>query len=108
MRAIAGGSLVLTLALLAAAADDDPRTRLYTSPSPPPRAMLDRLNLVTAWRALVPMDSTRDRFESVPGRVDRSIACQFEDRQHHRLIAWDGHWDLTRAIACRRADDATT
>ncbi len=43
----------------------DDRTRLYSDPSPPPREVLDRLNLKQEWTAYVPMDGRKDGFVSV-------------------------------------------
>ncbi len=37
----------------------------YTTPWPPPRDVLDRLNLKMAWRAYVPMDGRRDGLATV-------------------------------------------
>jgi outer membrane protein assembly factor BamB len=40
-------------------------SRTYTTPWPPPRDVLDRLNLKMAWRNYVPMDGRRDGLSSV-------------------------------------------
>src|SRR5256885_2374651 len=37
-------------------------TRVRTRPAPPPREVLDRLNLDQAWRTYVPIDGRRDGF----------------------------------------------
>jgi outer membrane protein assembly factor BamB len=40
-------------------------SRTYTTPLPPPREVLDRLNLHMAWRAYVPMDGRKDGLATV-------------------------------------------
>jgi outer membrane protein assembly factor BamB len=41
------------------------RSKLYSQPSPPPRELLDRLNLKMSFRAYVPMDGRRDGFATL-------------------------------------------
>jgi outer membrane protein assembly factor BamB len=53
----------IVLAVTVVWADD--RTRLYSDPEPPPREVLDRLNLKQEWRAFVPMDGRKDGFVSI-------------------------------------------
>ncbi|MGH7174703.1 MAG: PQQ-binding-like beta-propeller repeat protein [Gemmataceae bacterium] len=66
----------LTWTLLAAAltfaastapseAEQLPRAKLYSQPVPPPRALLDRLNLQMSFRYYVPMDGRRDGLATV-------------------------------------------
>jgi outer membrane protein assembly factor BamB len=62
--AVAAGAVLSVLwgALLPA---QQPRSQIYSRPEPPPREVLDRLNLVQAWRAYVPTDGERDGLMSV-------------------------------------------
>ena len=53
-------SVVITLWLAAAATAQSDRARLYSTPSPPPREVLDRLNLREAWAVYVPTLDRRD------------------------------------------------
>src|SRR5258708_5248300 len=57
----AGVPGLLTRTLLWA---DDP-AKLHSDPSPPPREVLDRLNLKQEWSNFVPMDGRKDGFVSV-------------------------------------------
>jgi outer membrane protein assembly factor BamB len=41
------------------------RTKIYSQPTPPPRELLDRLNLQMNFRTYVPMESTRDGITTV-------------------------------------------
>jgi outer membrane protein assembly factor BamB len=64
MRRLAYGLLgtVLVAANLAA---QQPRSTFYTTPLPPPREVLDRLNLQMSWRGYVPMDGRQDGLVTV-------------------------------------------
>jgi outer membrane protein assembly factor BamB len=42
-----------------------PRSAILTRPDPPPREVLDRLNLHLAWRAYIPVDGDRDGLANV-------------------------------------------
>jgi outer membrane protein assembly factor BamB len=68
MRCFLG--LALTAALAAPARAADENVRIYSNPSPPPREVLDRLNLTQAWRAYVPVEDRRDGLFSV--QMDRA------------------------------------
>jgi outer membrane protein assembly factor BamB len=61
MRCFLAASLA-TLVLTTSALTQRDR---YTTPEPPAREVLDRLNLRLAWRAYVPMDGRRDALESI-------------------------------------------
>ncbi len=60
------GAMVVTagLVVLAVAAPPD-RSQTYTTPFPPPREVLDRLNLQMGWRTYVPTDGRRDGLATV-------------------------------------------
>src|SRR6516165_804858 len=45
-----------------------PRSDTYTTPLPPPREVLDRLNLQMAWAQYIPMDGRRDGLSTVQMR----------------------------------------
>jgi outer membrane protein assembly factor BamB len=61
----AGGSLgALALVAAFAAAEVAPSAR-FTVPTPPPREVLDRLNLEKGWQEYIPMDGVRDGFDSI-------------------------------------------
>ena len=51
----------LTMPVLAQSA----RSQLYSTPLPPPREVLDRLNLQMNWRVYVPMDGRHDGLATV-------------------------------------------
>src|SRR5262245_35137525 len=63
MKRATGAVVALLLAAATATADDV--SKLYTSPSVPPREALERLNLKLGWRTYVPMDGRRDGLLSV-------------------------------------------
>jgi outer membrane protein assembly factor BamB len=63
MKRFAWVSLPIVLATAVLWADD--RTKLYSDPEPPPREVLDRLNLKQEWRTYVPMDGRKDGFVSI-------------------------------------------
>jgi outer membrane protein assembly factor BamB len=63
MKKLLGMSLAFGLAAAAFAAED--RVRIYSNPVPPSREVLERLNLVQAWRTYVPTDGRRDGLISV-------------------------------------------
>lgn len=54
------GAILFTMLLLATAAGQSQRSRIYSTPVPPNREVLDRLNLRLAWSSHVPMDGMRD------------------------------------------------
>lgn len=60
-------AIVATAAVLTAVlpAQDSPRARWYTQPAPPPRELLDRLNLQMRYRIYVPMDGRHDGLVTV-------------------------------------------
>src|SRR5262249_27499531 len=58
------GLLGITL-IAASAVAQQPRSMFYTTPLPPPREVLDRLNLQMSWRTYVPMDGRHDRLATV-------------------------------------------
>src|SRR5205823_17174 len=58
MKQFASVAITLLLASLAAAQAE--RSRLYSTPSVPPREVLDRLNLREAWAIYIPTDDRRD------------------------------------------------
>jgi outer membrane protein assembly factor BamB len=68
--AAAGGAALLAVALVAA---QSPRARIFTQPEPPPREVLDRLNLVQDWRTYVPMEGRRDGFASIQPEGDQLL-----------------------------------
>src|SRR5262249_31652795 len=47
------------------AAAQPPTLRVYSQPLPPPREVLDRLNLIMAWRVYVPVGERRDGIATV-------------------------------------------
>ncbi len=53
-------SVALALLLTSAAPAQPVRNRLYTTPAPPPRDALEKLNLRQAWSTLIPMAGRRD------------------------------------------------
>jgi outer membrane protein assembly factor BamB len=58
---LAASASLGVLALVAGVAAAQPaRSAILTRPDPPPRELLDRLNLRMAWRAHVPIDGERD------------------------------------------------
>jgi outer membrane protein assembly factor BamB len=59
------GATIAVIGLAAPAAAQPARAETYTTPLPPPREVLDRLNLKMAWRLYVPMDGRRDGLASV-------------------------------------------
>ncbi len=63
MKRYSGAGLLVVLAVSVLWADD--RTKLYSDPAPPPREVLDRLNLKQAWSTFVPMDGRKDGFISI-------------------------------------------
>jgi outer membrane protein assembly factor BamB len=63
MKRFACVALPIVLAATVLWADD--RTQLYSDPEPPPREVLDRLNLKQEWRTYVPMDGRKDGFISI-------------------------------------------
>jgi outer membrane protein assembly factor BamB len=63
MKRFACVGLPIVLAATVLWADD--RTQLYSDPEPPPREVLDRLNLKQEWRTYVPMDGRKDGFISI-------------------------------------------
>ncbi len=67
MKKLACATLV-TLGLTAMVEAQIPRSDIYTTPLPPPRAVLDRLNLQMAWAQYVPMDGRRDGLATVQMR----------------------------------------
>jgi outer membrane protein assembly factor BamB len=59
------------VALAAGLAGAQPlRSSIYSRPSPPPREVLDRLNLKMAWRIFVPVSESRDGIATV--QIDRN------------------------------------
>jgi outer membrane protein assembly factor BamB len=54
------GAMAASLVLVVAAAGQDERSKLYSTPSPPSREALDRLNLRMAWRTYIPVEGRRD------------------------------------------------
>jgi outer membrane protein assembly factor BamB len=71
-------ALVVAAAAAAPLSAQDP-SRLYSSPSLPPREALDRLRLKTAWVAQVPTDGRRDGIYSVqlvPRRSGQELLVQ--------------------------------
>lgn len=59
------GALFVAAGLMAPSAAQQPRSRWYSTPLPPPREVLDRLNLQMAWRVYVPMDGRHDGLATV-------------------------------------------
>ena len=60
------GSMIVSAGLTGLASGQNfDRTKLYTAPQPPPREVLDRLNLKMNWRLYVPMDGRRDGLATV-------------------------------------------
>ena len=59
------GAMLVAAGLAAPSAAQDPRVRTYSTPLPPPREVLDRLNLQMAWRGYVPMDGRHDGLATV-------------------------------------------
>lgn len=59
------GALLAAAALTNATSAQIARDQLYTRPLPPPRAVLDRLNLQMAWAMYVPVDGRRDGLATV-------------------------------------------
>jgi outer membrane protein assembly factor BamB len=58
MKTYLGAGLLVALTAAGAAAQE--RTKLYSQPLPPPRDALDRLNLQMAWRTYLPTAGRRD------------------------------------------------
>jgi outer membrane protein assembly factor BamB len=52
-------------ALIVTAATAQPPVRFYTNPSPPPREVLDRLNLTLAWSVKLPTDGRPDGLATI-------------------------------------------
>jgi hypothetical protein len=72
-------SLALLVLLATATAAQLPRDRLYSTPSPLPREVLERLNLTEAWRVFVPTLGRRDgilSFQIVPLHQGKSVTFQ--------------------------------
>src|SRR5438876_7203931 len=63
MKQLASVAITLLLASLVPAQSE--RTRLYSTPSVPPREVLDRLNLREAWATYVPTEDRRDGILSI-------------------------------------------
>src|SRR5579872_1912018 len=57
--------MVLTFALTATTATAQERRHLHSNPTIPPKAVLDRLHLVKAWHAYVPMGGRKDGIATV-------------------------------------------
>jgi outer membrane protein assembly factor BamB len=53
-------SVAITLLLASVGSAQSERSRLYSTPSVPPREVLDRLNLREAWATYIPTDDRRD------------------------------------------------
>jgi hypothetical protein len=64
MKRLLGAALTVVLAAGLAAAQSL-RPPVYSRPAPPPREVLDRLNLKMAWRIFVPVSESRDGIYSV-------------------------------------------
>lgn len=64
MKRLFGAALTVALAAGPAAAQPL-RSSIYSRPEPPPREVLDRLNLKMAWRMFVPVSESRDGIASV-------------------------------------------
>ncbi len=64
MKRLLGAALTVALAAGWAAAQSQ-RPPIFSRPSPPPREVLDRLNLKMAWRNFVPVSESRDGIFSV-------------------------------------------
>jgi outer membrane protein assembly factor BamB len=62
---VLGVSVVAVVSAVAGLRADIAPHRVYTRPEPPPREVLDRLNLRLHWFTNVPMDGTRDGLSSV-------------------------------------------
>src|SRR5262245_59968224 len=77
MRRLAG--VIVLAALAVAPAVTQPPVRIWTTPTPPTREVLDRLNLTLAWRVKLPTEGRRDGFASiqlVPGKGNNQIFVQ--------------------------------
>jgi outer membrane protein assembly factor BamB len=57
--------VVATLVTAGGLIEAQERSRIYSQPAVPPQALLDRLNLKLAWRALVPVAGQRDGIFSI-------------------------------------------
>jgi outer membrane protein assembly factor BamB len=88
MKKRAGAGLAVVLAAVAGAAAQNPRA-VYTDPAPPPREVLDRLNLAMAWRAFVPTEGRRDGFASIQ-MSDKDLVIQTRSGSVHLLDAETG------------------
>src|SRR5262245_57165373 len=66
---------LLLVAMATAALGQEPR--IYTTPKPPSREVLDRLSLTQAWRVKIPTEGHRDGFLSIqviPGKTPKARA----------------------------------
>jgi outer membrane protein assembly factor BamB len=59
------GTMFVASELTAPAGAQQPRSTFYSTPLPPPREVLDRLNLQMAWRSYVPVDGRQDGLVTV-------------------------------------------
>jgi outer membrane protein assembly factor BamB len=67
MRAYGGLGVAVVAVVLSGGTlrADIPPHKVYTRPEPPPREVLDRLNLQLRWRTYLPMDGSRDGLANV-------------------------------------------
>ncbi|HWG42791.1 MAG TPA: PQQ-binding-like beta-propeller repeat protein [Gemmataceae bacterium] len=59
------GATIAAASLTSLATAQPARSRLFSTPLPPPREVLDRLNLQMSWRIYVPMDGRHDGLATV-------------------------------------------
>ena len=72
-------SVALTALVTAVVVAQPERDRLYSTPAPPPREVLERLNLRQAWQLIVPTLGRRDgilSFQMVPLRQGKDLSFQ--------------------------------
>jgi outer membrane protein assembly factor BamB len=62
------GATLVAAGLTALVEAQIPRSDIYTTPLPPPREVLDRLNLQMSWAQYVPMDGRRDGLATIQMR----------------------------------------
>src|SRR5262245_57114238 len=94
MRWLLGLLAATTLTLTAAPGQEvnsriEATSRLYTNPLPPPREILDRLNLELAWRTYVPVEGRQDGLFTVQ-LVDGELYVQTHGGLVQKLDAETG------------------
>jgi outer membrane protein assembly factor BamB len=62
------GATLVAVGITATIEAQIPRSDTYTTPLPPPREVLDRLNLQMAWAQYIPMDGRRDGLSTIQMR----------------------------------------